>query len=444
MRTTMKWLTILGLVVSAGCSDDDRATPAPTVTTEFWGTTALAPGVISLSLEESASGARVKAFFTDGAPGGIAETFSGPVTDGSFELTSASGNVVIEGSVANAPPIFGSVQLPDGSTRNFGLTRARLGAGRYDIEIDDAGRWTGTGPGGNVLSAQTQGNLVTGSVVTGSGEEFPFQLHDMSQTLAYGSDGSQPDRYTAFVGPRGQSIYGRGEGASAGAFNANFINLDLPITSEVLPGMFFGRLQFRLDVLLIDVNEPTVVGGPRTVKAYVSDGEPEPDGDIEWFSGEFSGDSFALTSASGDAQIAATVSASGVSGTLTYAGRAPVPLFAGPAGEGAGVYDVTVDDAGHLTGTSEEGGSLDFVRTGTIVDGTVTTPAGTELEVRIHDLVRVQRFPDADAIATVADSYLAFVSPRARYIVGRSGDVRSGSSGNNIIGLDQPCIAPTN
>lgn len=444
MHAFTKWVAILGLAFLAGCSDDDDSTPVPAVVTEFWGTVASSPAVVSLSLEEDASGARVTALVTDGFPGGIAETFSGPVTDGSFELTSASGNAVIEGSVTGAPPVFGSVQLPDGSTRNFGLTRARLGAGRYDIEIDNAGQWTGTGPAGNVLNAQTQDDLVTGTIVTGSGEEFPFQLHDMSQVLAYGSDGSQPDRYTAFVGPRGSSIFGRGKGAAADAFNANFVNLDLPITSEVLPGVFFGRLKFRNDVLLVDVNAPTVADGPRTVKVYVSDGEPEPDGDIEWFSGEFSGDSFTLTSASGDAQIAGTVTTAGVSGTLTYAGSAPVLLFAGPAGEGAGVYDVTVDDTNRLTGTSEEGGSLDFVRTGTTVDGTVTTPAGTELEVRIHDLVRIQRFAGADAIATVPDSYVAFVSPRARYIVGRSGAVRSGSEGNNIIDLDQNCIAPTN
>jgi hypothetical protein len=443
MRTMTKWVTILGLIFVAGCDDDDP-TPAPELTsTEFWSWTATSPIVISLTLQEDASGQRVAIFITDGFPGGVAESFSGPVTDGTFELSSVSGNAVIEGSVNDAPPILGSVHLPDGSTRNFGLTRARLGAGRYEIEVDDTGLWTGSGPGGNVLTAQTQGDLVSGSIVTGSGETFPFQLHDMSQVLSYGNDGSAPDRYTAFVGPRGYNIFGRGHGAADGAFNANFVNLDLPITTELLPGVFFGRLQFRNDLLLVDINEPAVAGGPRTVKVYASDAEPEPDGDIEWFSGEFTGDSFAFTSASGDAQIAATVDDSGVTGALTYVGQPAVAFFAGPAGEGAGVYDVTVDDSFRVTGTSEEGGSLELIRNGTTIDGTVTTPAGTELEVRIHDMVRLQRFADADNIATVPDSYVAFVAPRARYIVGRSGNVRDGTSNLNIIGLDSPCIAPT-
>lgn len=173
------------------------------------------------------------------------------------------------------------------------------------------------------------------------------------------------------------------------------------------------------------------------MRVYVSDGEPEPEGDIEWFSGQFSGNSFALLAASGAARIDATVSATGVTGTVTYGNAPALPLFAGPAGAGAGIYDVTVNQSNRLVGTSKEGGRLDWVRNGSRVDGILITPAGTVVEIHVHDLMRGLRYPNAEKIATVPDTYVAFVSLNARYVVGRSGNVRSGSAGNNIIGLDK-------
>lgn len=433
-------LSLLPACGGGGSADE----PEVVATREFWGPIAGSPALVSLrEATRSDQSKRVEVFVTDGFPNGLAESFSGVMTGTEFELRSVSGNAVIKGTLNETGSVPGSLSLPDGSQRNIALKLTRLGAGRYDIEVDGAGRWTGTSPAGHRLAAQTDGNLVKGTVTAADGQTFALELHDMSRVLAFGTNGSQAGSYTAFVGPRAYSVFARTKGTAEGTFGAGFVNLDLPITSELLPGIFFGRLRFQNDVLLIDVNEPAIAGGPRSVRAYVSDGEPEPAGDVEWFRGEFSGDRFALTSASGNAQIEGTVSATGVTGTVTYKDRQPLPLFAGPAGEGAGVYDVTVDASGRLTGTSEEGGRLDFTRTGFVVDGKITTPAGTVLEVRIYDLVRALRYPDADQIATVPDSYVAFVSPRARYIVGRSGDVRSGSAGLNIIGLDSACIAPT-
>lgn len=447
MRPTTTFLAILGLLLAAACSDHDNKgfDPTPVTAREFWGPVASSPALISLREETGPAGKQVSLFLTDGFPNGLSEFFSGAAAADSFNLTSASGNAVIQGSLPGATGgVRGTVRLPDGSTRNIALTRTRLGAGRYQLSIDTSGRWTGTGPDGNVLAAQQTGNLVTGSITTtpASPEPLDFRLHDLSRTLAFGATGSQPDQYTVFVSTRGNNIIGRGGAVSSGTPNANFVNLDLPITSEVLPGVFFGRLRFQTDVLLVDVNPPAAAGGPRSVKVYVSDGEPEPEGDVEWFQGMFTGDSFSLTSASGDAQIQATVSAAGVTGSVTYGSGPALPLFAGPAGLGAGVYDVTVDASNRLTGTSEEGGRIDFVRNDFTVDGTITTPAGTVIPTRIHDLVRGLRYPNFEQIATVPDSYVAFVSPRARYIVGRSGNVRGGSGGLNIIGLDKACASP--
>lgn len=446
MRLATKFFVTLGLLLAAACSDDDNggdqdATPA--TAREFWGVVTSSPALVSLRVVDDPGSRQLTVFLTDGFPNGLAEYFTGSSTTESFNLTSASGRAVIEGSGLSTGGIAGTVRLPDGSTRNISLNRARLGAGLYQVTVGADGRWTGTGADGNVLQGQQQGNLVTGAITTSTGERFDYQLHDLSRTLSFGAQGGAPDQYTVFVSSRASSIFGRGGAVANGTPSANFVNLDLPITPEVLPGIFFGRLRFQTDVLLIDVNEPTVAGGPRSVCAYVSDGEPEPDGDVEWFSGDFSGDSFSLNSASGDARINATVSASGVTGTVTYGSGPALPLFAGPAGQGAGVYDVTVDASNHLRGTSEEGGVIDFVRNGIVVDGSVTTPVGTVLPVRIHDLVRGLRYPNFEQIATVPDTYVAFVSPRARYIVGRSGNVRGGSGGLNIIGLDKACAAPT-
>ena len=41
--------------------------------------------------------------------------------------------------------------------------------------------------------------------------------------------------------------------------------------------------------------------------------------------------------------------------------------------------------------------------------------------------------------AVTSASYVAFAAPRGRFLIGRSGDVRGGHPGLNIIGLDKAC-----
>ena len=66
--------------------------------------------------------------------------------------------------------------------------------------------------------------------------------------------------------------------------------------------MFYGRVATATDKLAFDLND--LGGGRRQLRAYVSDGEPEPAGDIEWFPSEVTGDSFSLSSRSGNARMA--------------------------------------------------------------------------------------------------------------------------------------------
>lgn len=36
-------------------------------------------------------------------------------------------------------------------------------------------------------------------------------------------------------------------------------------------------------------------------------------------------------------------------------------------------------------------------------------------------------------------TYVAFAAPRGRFLIGRDGNVRGGTAGRNIIGLDKKC-----
>jgi len=427
---------VLGLLLTASCNNGGDTAAAPK---EFWGAIASSPALASVRFEQGLAGQRVSVYVTDGFPNGISEFFEGAVAQGAFSLTSASGNAQIDATTTAGPRVEGTLRLPGGRLHYFIVKPISNGGGRYEVSITADGRWSGTGPDGNTLEARQEGDFVSGVLTTREGQRFEYRLHDLSRVLAFGAAGGQPDRYTLFVSPRGLSQLGRGGGADVaeGSPNANFVNVDLPISSEILPGIFFGRLRFQTDLLLVDVNAPTVADGPRGIRVYVSDGEPEPEGDIAWFQGEFSGNDFQLTAAGGGATISGTVTAAGASGTVTFDGGPALPFFAGPAGEGAGVYDVTVDNEGRVRGTSEEGGILDLRIDGTSVTGTLTTPAGTALAVNVVDLVRALRYPDFERIATAPETYVAFLAPHGRYIVGRSGSVRTGSTSCCVIGIDK-------
>lgn len=429
-------LLLAGLLLISGCHDDDGNGPG-SGPREFWGTVSSSPALVSLRFEGKQEGAQIiTAYITDGFPGGVSEFFRGAISRGSFSLGSSSGGAQIDGRMVAGPLIEGTLRLADGRQRSFSVEPVTSGGGRYDVRIAADGRWSGTGPDASTLEARQEGDFVNGAITTRSGQRHEYRLHDLSRVLPYGATGNRPDRYTLFVSPRGLSQVGRG-GAADGAPSENFVNLDLPLSPELLPGIYFGRLRFQTDLLLVDINEPAVSGNPRSVRVYVSDGEPEPEGDIAWFQGDFAGDSFQLTAAGGGATIDASVTAGGVSGTVSYGAGPALPFFAGPAGEGAGVYDVVVDANARIRGNSEEGGSIDFRIEGSRVTGTLTTPAGTAIAVDVIDLVRSLRYPGFEQIATVPENYVAFLAPHARYVVGRSGSVRTGLPRSEVIGIDR-------
>jgi hypothetical protein len=233
----------------------------------------------------------------------------------------------------------------------------------------------------------------------------------------------------------GLTQVGRGGAVQTGQPDANVISLDLGASTTTTPGVYYGKVGGGTDQLVMVMGEPDASGSKR-VRVYLSDGEPEPEGDIQWFTGQITGNSFNLTSASKDATITGDVTVDGVAGQVTLPGGTPRPFFAVPAGDGAGIYDVTVTGAGRYDGTSEQGGKLTLQQNGNAVTGTIRTPDGRDIGLSAYDLTRVFAYP---VKGSPPDKYVAFASPGGRYLIGRSGDVRGGTFGNNIIGLDKAC-----
>lgn len=148
------------------------------------------------------------------------------------------------------------------------------------------------------------------------------------------------------------------------------------------------------------------------------------------------GNSVSLTSVGGRARLRARIESGLVSGTITYAGGRTRRFFALPAGQGAGIYDIAVTPDGRMQGSSEEGGRLTARQDGDFVLVTVTAADGRSFTNRPADLTRTLRYRVA---GNKPDTYVAIVAPRGRFIFGRSGNVRGGSTGVNIIGLDKLC-----
>ena len=212
------------------------------------------------------------------------------------------------------------------------------------------------------------------------------------------------------------------------------IALDLAAPETVTPGIYYGRVAMTTDKLAFDIKD--LADGRKQLRAYVSDAEPEPRGDIEWFTSPVTGTTFSVTSASGGAKIDGTIAADGVTGNLTLPGQPARKYFAAIAGDGAGIYDVTVrSDRSHV-GTSEEGGQLELTYKDGMVMGKVTAPNGEAVDLLGADLTEAYKY---GVEGSLPGTYVAFAAPRGRFLIGRSGDVRAGHPGVNIIGLDKKC-----
>ena len=432
---------VLLMMTAAACGDDeDDGSPqrqtAPVGV--YFGAVGMTTDRVALAVHAPDGGGRqrVRAFVVDGEPNGDAEWFDGPAEGVDVRLTSASGKARLKGTI-EAAQVHGTVTLADGKERHFHTIPATHGAGIYDVTVSADGRYTGTATDGSRMEGRQAGTFVEGVLTTPSGERHTYRVADLSRAYDYPLKGGAADRYTLVVSRYGLAQLGRGGGdaVKTGAPGPNLIALDLGASTLTSPGLYYGKVAMGTDQFAMQVDEPS--DGSRRVRVYLSDGEPEPEGDIEWFTGTLGANSrLELTSASRSARLQGELTADSVKGTVTLPGQPARPFFAVPAGDGAGIYEVTVSPDKRYRGTSEDGTRLELSQNGDVVQGTFILRDGRRIGLLAYDLTRVYAYP---VEGSKPDTFLAFASPGGRYLIGRNGHVRGGTAGNNIIGLDKAC-----
>ena len=439
VRRSVVAVALVALVVGSSCSSEKKPDAMENRLQSladagvFVGGVAYTNTLVAVHFEKTERQvSRLRIFVADGLPGGNAEWFEGKPKGNTFTFTSASRRATIQGTI-DLFETDGTLTFADGTKRVFFTRPAGHAAGVFDVSVDGSGHWNGKSLDGSTLEASQRGATVDGFVRSAAGELYDFTHNDMTRRLGYSRDGGQPDNYTVIVTRQGTEIVGRGGGVRDGRPSDNVIALDLAVSDIPTPGIYYGRVAMTTDKVAFDVRD--LGGGRQQLRAYVSDAEPEPAGDIEWFSAPITG-AFSVTSASKNAKLDGTIAPDGITGTITLPDSAPRRYFAAPAGEGAGIYDVTVlDDRTHV-GTSEAGGRLQLTYKDGMVMGKVTAPNGEMVDLLGADLTHAYRF---GVEGSLPGTYVAFAAPRGRFLIGRNGDVRGGSAGVNIIGLDKKC-----
>jgi hypothetical protein len=121
--------------------------------------------------------------------------------------------------------------------------------------------------------------------------------------------------------------------------------------AEPVDGSFVGRLP-RGDAFVSVVAAPAAAGQEeRDVELFVVDGSRIS----EWFSGSISDNAFVAKSDDGDAEARGKLSAKMVTGTVELPDGKTVRYTARRPGGAAGLYNLSVNPAGKLKGTSAAG-----------------------------------------------------------------------------------------
>jgi hypothetical protein len=219
--------------------------------------------------------------------------------------------------------------------------------------------------------------------------------------------------------------------------------------------VYFGWLLGSVDIAAVALDvTPGDAKDSLKVSVYVCDGLGPPEGTALWFTG-------ALGT---EISVAKPLTLTAVGGTaslsITQVGKAAVlGSFVGPKGKntfaaypatgGAGIYQVTIDEALKIKGTSSDGNVLEGAadKAGTTT-ATITTAAKEKFEFTVHnlslaspaDLAAHGLKDDYRKYATtnqVPGEYVAVIAPGGSHWLGRAGAVRLGSPIAEIIGLDK-------
>ena len=221
--------------------------------------------------------------------------------------------------------------------------------------------------------------------------------------------------------------------------------------------VFFGFLlgSPRVGGVALDLAAPDK-NGQRVLRAYVCDGLGPPDGIAIWFKGSVkeedvtAANPLSLSSVSGTETLVITaISERGVYGAFTESSGKTAHFVSYPAIDGAGIYQVTLDQKLHYTGTSTDGARLDAqAATDGTTTGSIKPAQGRAIDFTIHSLALAspaeldahgfsENFTKYKASNQVPGTYVAVIAPGGSHWFGRSGSVQLGSPGAFIIGLDK-------
>ncbi len=222
--------------------------------------------------------------------------------------------------------------------------------------------------------------------------------------------------------------------------------------------IYFGWLLTETtDMAAVALDVSPLAEGAREVRAYVCDGLGPPDGMAVWFwdfvneetVGQL-GEMVSFTSPGGQETLQiGFLDDNEVRGAFTGADGRTSRFITYPAFAGGGIYEVTLDEDLAYSGTSTIGDTLEgrSSEEGNVT-GTITTADGEEIEFFTQSMALAsaealteQGLPTTyrqfAANNQVPGEYVAVVAPGGAHWFGRSGNVRGGSPGANIIGLDK-------
>lgn len=226
------------------------------------------------------------------------------------------------------------------------------------------------------------------------------------------------------------------------------------------PSAFFGWVHGTPEITAIAFDADRLDrNGRRKLRVYVCDGRGPPAGKAVWFTGTVNleaanelGRGVTLTSAGGKEKLSIDhFDDRVVRGAFTDASGRRNQFTASPATGGAGIYQVSLSEDLKYSGTSTEGHKLSATaeRNGQVA-GSITTAGGDRIRFRIHALSLAapadlegsglsRGYQRDRAHSLQPGEYVAVVAPGGSHWLGRNGDVRGGTAGSNIIGLDKAC-----
>jgi hypothetical protein len=180
------------------------------------------------------------------------------------------------------------------------------------------------------------------------------------------------------------------------------------------------------EIVAVVVNDPGPTGG-RIIRVYICDGEIGAQGDAEWFTGSIAGDSFNLTSASGDARLQGQLTETAVTGTATLADGRTVNLRAVPVSAGAGLFEIFYLPNDLLIGISASGATLRGQIVNETEQGAVTirTSQGT-ITVLGGPTIAFTGLQGLFVNDTETDQVTTIVLPNATQTKGRGAEVKAG------------------